>query len=252
MKKLISALGIASLCALPLTSKAAAYIETTVTDGGTITGKVTGSKDYAPKTYRVTKDDAICGEADRVIDFVKISNGALQETVVYLEKVESGKPFPPDVGAGQTIQEKCEFKPFVSVMRNGAKFTSINKDPLLHNVHTYEILGRRKKTIFNVSQPNPGTLSKVVKLKRGGPGMVVECDAHEFMRSYVFVAKNPYFAMVSADGTYKIDNVPPGKYTIKAWHGYLWDQEDKVEVKASGSATVNFTFAGTRPPKKGK
>ena len=69
-----------------------------------------------------------------------------------------------------------------------------------------------------------------------------ECDAHDFMHGFVFVARNPYFAKVAEDGSYTIADVPPGKYTIKAWHGMLKNQKAKVTVDAGGKATVDFTF----------
>ncbi len=72
--------------------------------------------------------------------------------------------------------------------------------------------------------------------------MKIECDAHDFMHGYVFVANNPYFAVVKEDGSFSIDNVPPGKYTIKAWHGMLKNQKGTIEVSAGGSATIDFTF----------
>ncbi|MFC1602431.1 carboxypeptidase regulatory-like domain-containing protein [Pseudomonadota bacterium] len=244
MKKLITALSVAGLCTLPLMGQAAAYKEVAVSNGGTITGKVTlAGKDLAPKKYKVSKDNAVCGEGSREIDFVRVANGSLQDVVVYLDKVKEGKAFPAEVGNGEALQEKCEFKPFLGVMRNGNKFAAINKDPVLHNIHTYELIGRVKKTVFNVSQPDQNTVTKTVKLKKG-VGMKIECDAHDFMHAYSFVAKNPYFAVVKEDGSYSIDNVPPGKYKIKAWHGFLKDQKGKVEVKAGGTATVDFAFKG--------
>ena len=85
--------------------------------------------------------------------------------------------------------------------------------------------------------------NELLKLKRG-TAMKVECDAHDFMHGFVFVAKNPYYAVVGEDGSYTIDNVPPGKYTIKAFHGTLKDQKSKVQVKAGKSMEVNFEFKG--------
>ncbi len=244
MKKLMTVLGVVALCTLPLMSQAAAYKEIIVNNGGGITGKITlTGKDYAPKKYRVSKDNAVCGDADREIDFVRVENGALQDVVVYLDKVKEGKAFSADVGDGSAIQDGCYFKPFLGVMRNNAKFVSINKDPVLHNIHTYELMGRVKKTVFNVSQPDQNTITKTVKLKKGA-AMKVECDAHDFMHAYTFVAKNPYFAIVKADGSYTIDNVPAGEYKIKAWHGFLKDQKSKVKVTAGGTVTVDFAFKG--------
>jgi len=246
MKKLVTALGIAGLCTLPLSGLAAGYKEISVGNGGTLNGKVTfKGEDPAPRVYRVTKDEETCGERERVIDYVRVNNSALQDVVVYLDKVTEGKPFPPEVGDGTTVQEACEFKPFFSVMRNNAKFESVNKDPVLHNIHTYEILGRRKKTVFNISQPEQNTVVGDVKLKRG-VGMKIECDAHDFMHAFVFAANNPYYAVVDENGNFTIDQVPPGKYVIKAWHGLLKEQKAQVEVGSGGSVTVDFEFTKKR------
>lgn len=243
MKQLITALGIAGLCTLPLSGLAADYKAVTVSNGGTISGKVTFSgEDPAPRVYQVTKDEDTCGEKDREIDYVRVNNGALQDVVVYLDKVPSGKPFPAEVETGGTVQEGCAFKPYFSVMRNGAKFESVNKDPVLHNIHTYEILGRRKKTVFNISQPEQNTVTSEVKLRRG-VGLKVECDAHDFMHAFVFVANNPYYAVVDENGSFNIDQVPPGKYVIKAWHGLLKEQKAQIEVSAGGNTTTDFEFS---------
>jgi hypothetical protein len=243
MKTIITALGIAGLCTLPLSGLAAGYQEISVANGGSISGKVVfNGEDPAPRVYRVTKDNQVCGEGDREIDYVRVNNGALQDVVVYLDKVQEGKPFPPELGDGSTVQEGCEFKPYFSVMRNNAKFESVNKDPVLHNIHTYEILGRRKKTVFNISQPDQNTVTGDVTLKRG-VGMKVECDAHDFMHALVFVANNPYFAVVDENGAYSIKDVPPGKYTLKAWHGLLGEEKAQVEVSAGGSITTDFGFS---------
>jgi len=247
MKKLITALGVIGLCALPLTGQSAAYKEAPVDNGGTITGKVSfAGKDEPPKVYKISKDNEVCGTGNREIDYVRVNNGALMDVVVYLVKVKSGKPFPSDVADATIDQKGCEFKPFLQVMKNKAKVAAVNQDPVLHNIHTYALMRGDakgpKKTIFNVSQPEPGTVTKTVKMPGKAPALKVECDAHDFMHGFVFVAKNPYFAKVAEDGTYTIDNVPPGKYKIVAWHGMLKNQKGSVEVKAGDTATVDFTF----------
>ncbi|MCP3670682.1 MAG: hypothetical protein GY814_09670 [Gammaproteobacteria bacterium] len=246
MKRLLASITIASLCALPLLSQAAAYKEIDVSNGGSITGKIIfAGTDLEPKTYTIAKDNKVCGTGNREIDYVRVKDGTLLDTVVYLEKVKQGKAFPADVGDATIDQAGCEFKPFLQVMRNANKIAAVNQDPILHNIHTYELFTGSfkgpKKTVFNVSQPEPNTVIKKVKLRKG-PAIKVECDAHDFMHGFVFVAKNPYFAVVKDDGTYNIDNVPPGKYKIKAWHGFLKNQKAKVEVKSGAAATVDFTF----------
>ncbi len=242
MKKLLISISIAGLGALPLAGQGAAYKEMSVSQGGAVSGKVSfAGKDKPPKTYKISKDNDVCGSGSRKIDYVRVNNGNLMDTVVYLDKVKAGKSFSAELVEAKLDQKGCEFTPFLQVMKNDTKIAAINQDPVLHNIHTYEIIGRTKKTVFNVSQPDPNTVTKKVKLKRG-TAMKVECDAHDFMHGFVFVAKNPYFAKVAEDGTYTIDNIPPGTYNIKAWHGTLKDQKAKVEIIKDGAASVDFTF----------
>jgi hypothetical protein len=242
MKKFIATLALATATAVSMPA-ISAYKVVDVSNGGSITGKInfTG-KDAAPQTYKVAKDTDTCGSESRVIDYVDVKDGALRNVVVYLDKVKSGKKF--DKVDVKIDQKGCAFLPFMSVMTNNSTFEAKNSDPVLHNIHTYEIMGRAKKTVMNVSQPKQGSVTKKkVKLKRGA-GMKIECDAHDFMHGFVFVAKNPYYAVVAEDGTYTIKDIPAGKYKVKAWHGTLGEKKGKATIAAGGSATVDFTFKG--------
>ncbi len=225
-------------------SQAASYTAVEVKDGGSVSGKVTFSgTDPAPKVYAITKDQDVCGTGDREIDFVKVNNGALTDVVVYLDKVKKGKAFGTDHVNGAVDQKGCAFDPFIQIMQNDHDFVAKNSDAVSHNIHTYEMMGRAKKTLFNISQPDQGDITKKIKLKRGA-AMKVECDQHDFMHGFVFVAKNPYYAIVGSDGTYKIEGIPAGTYKIKAWHGTLPDQKSSVDISAGGSATADFAFKG--------
>lgn len=242
MKKALASLAFISATTLSM-SAIAAYKVVEVSDGGSISGKInfTG-KDAAPQIYKVAKDTDTCGTENRIIDYVDVKDGALRNVVVYLDKVKSGKKF--EVIEANIDQKGCEFLPFMSVMTNDALFAATNSDPVLHNIHTYELMGRAKKTVMNVSQPKQNsTTKKKVKLKRGA-GMKIECDAHDFMHGFVFVAKNPYYAVVSEDGTYTISDIPAGKYKVVAWHGTLGEKKGKATIAAGADATVDFTFKG--------
>lgn len=244
MNKAITAISLFAVVSLPMTTVAATYKVIDVTNGGSITGKVsfTGT-DPAPKIYTISKDNETCGTGEREIDFVRVTRGALNDSVVYLKKVTSGKDFSANIEKPSINQEKCGFLPFLSIMRNKDTLQVRNSDPVLHNIHTYEIIGKAKKTVFNISQPPElKTINKTIKLKRG-TSMKLECDAHDFMHGFVFVAKNPYFAVVKEDGSYVIDNVPPGKYKIIAWHGLLGEKKARVTVDAGGKARVDFSFS---------
>ena len=240
-------LATAATCGLALASAAGAagYKVVEVADGGTIAGKVTFSgADPAPKVFAITKDPDTCGTGNREIDYVRVNDGALTDVVVYLTKVAAGKPFPEESATANVAQKGCAFNPFLQVMHNGGEISVLNSDAVSHNIHTYELLGRARKTVFNISQPDQNSvIKKTVKLKRGVV-MKVECDQHDFMHGFVFVAKNPYYAMVAEDGSYRIENVPPGKYNISAWHGTLKARKGKVTVESGGTATVDFAFKG--------
>ncbi len=245
MNRIFSAFSLLVATSLPFVAGAAAYKVVDVSNGGSVSGKVSFSgKDPAPKNFLITKDSEACGDGERLIDFVKVNNGALQDAVVYLYKVKSGKEFSAEINNSSINQKRCEFNPFMGVMKNGDKLNVKNSDPVLHNIHTYEIIGKAKKTVFNISQPPElKEINKQVKLKRGTV-MKLECDAHDFMHGFTFVAKHPYFAVVKTDGSFNIDNIPPGDYTIKAWHGTLGEKKGKVKISASGKANIDFEFKG--------
>lgn len=245
-----TAIGISISAALALLAagawsgaNAAAYKETAVANGGTIKGKISaGSAKLEVKSYTISKNPEVCGTGNRDVPFVRAANGGLLDAVVYLDKVKSGKPFPAGLDKITIDQQKCTFAPYLSVMKNEGTLEATNSDPVLHNIHTYELIGRARRTVINVSQPDKGNVvTKKVKLRKGA-GMKIECDAHDFMHAFVFVARNPYYAVVNGKGEFEIKDVPPGKYTIKVWHGALGEKKGAVNVAAKGTATVNLSY----------
>jgi Polysaccharide lyase family 4, domain II len=235
---LIALLGFASV------ADAAKYKEIEVTDGGTIVGQVSAG-DEAPltKSYTISKDPEICGEGTREVDFVRVKDGMLQDAVVFLEKVKEGKAFAPENLSLTLTQKGCEFSPRLGVMANKGELTALNSDNTLHNIHTYEIIGKARRTVMNVSQPNQGdTVTKKIKLRKGN-GMKIECDAHDFMHSFVYIAKNPYFSVVDENGRFEIGDVPAGTYNITVWHGALGEVEGgEVTVAANGEVTFDLSY----------
>ncbi|MDM8559191.1 carboxypeptidase-like regulatory domain-containing protein [Candidatus Parabeggiatoa sp. HSG14] len=249
MKKSFIALSSLMASALFFPVNSLAYNVVDVTNGGTITGKVTftGSQEEANKhnkMYTITKDTDVCGEGTREINYVDVKGDILNDVVVYLKKVKKGKAWNESEKNVKIDQKACEFMPFFAVMANKGKLTATNSDAVAHNIHTYELIGKARKSQINISQPDQGSeVNKTIRLRRGA-GMKVECDQHDFMHSFVFVAKNPYYAVVAEDGTYQIKNIPAGKYKVATWHGYLKDPkvQKNIAVKAGKTATVNFEY----------
>jgi len=218
--------------------------EIEVTDGGSISGKVlAGSAVEKSKIFTISKDTQICGEGNRTVPFVIIENGTVKNAVVFLYKVKQGKAFPKELMNVTLNQKKCEFTPAFSVIANGGNLTAMNSDETLHNIHTYELIGRARRTAINVSQPNAGDkVTKKIKMRKGA-GMKIECDAHDFMHAYMFVASNPYYAVVGENGEFTIDNVPPGEYKIRLWQGFLGEiKSGKVKVTAGADTKIDLSF----------
>ncbi len=245
MKTAFRMMGLAvALAASAGVAQAAKYKEVEVAGGGVIVGAVSaGDNQAVTKSFTISKDTNICGEGTRDVDFVRVNEGMLLDTVVFLKGVKEGKAFPEELAGLTLVQEGCRFSPALGVMRNKGELTAINADATLHNIHTYEQIGTARRSVINVSQPNKGDeVTKTIKLRKGD-GMKVECDAHDFMHGFVFVAKNPYFSVVDENGSFVISDVPPGKYKLMAWHGFLGEIEaGEVEVSEGGEVTVNLSY----------
>lgn len=254
--KFRSTVSLATVITLLLLSPALAYTAKDVADGGKLSGKVTFKGDVpAPKMFPVEKNPEVCGTGTRELKEVTVgAGGGLAHAVVYFQKVEAGKkwPAPPKNEFGESKdyelnQKACLFTPWIMVVPNKSEVSIVNRDPILHNIHTYELIpsGERfvRVTMFNEAQPTQGyTFKKKIRMRRGDT-VKVECDAHNFMHSYFKVLKNPYFAMSGADGSYSIDNIPPGKYKVSVWHSSLGKVTKDVEITAGGAAELSHEFS---------
>ena len=223
----------------------AAYKTASVPDGAVVSGKVVfKGKVPAPKKLLITKNQDVCGEGYVERQEVKVSrNGGLTDVVLTLEGMKKGKPWAKPADGYLLDQKRCTFIPYLQVIPKGAKLTVVNSDPHLHNIHTYEQIGRARRTLFNVGQPTQGHKVKKTIKPRRGKEIRIECDAHDWMLGWMYVVDNPYYAVVGDDGSYTIKDVPPGKYKLKAWHPILGTKEQKVTVSAKGKVEVNFRFS---------
>lgn len=238
----VSFAGFVFLAFSPFLSEA--YEVVTVSNGGQLTGKITFSGAPPPPVkHLITKDNHVCGKGKVEIREVDVKGGALRGVVVYLEKVKKGKAFSKKAESAVVDQKKCVFEPYILVARNKSKLTIKNSDPILHNIHAYEIIGSVRRSMFNLAQPKSKPLvKKKLRVRRTGH-VRFECDAHNWMLGFMYVAKNPYYAVVGSDGTFQIGDIPPGSYTLKAWHPVLGVQKKKIKVKAGGKASVSFVFS---------
>ena len=128
------------------------------------------------------------------------------------------------------------FVPAAVVVPVGGSVTFPNGDPFFHNVFSYSSAQR-----FDLGR-YPAGESKTVDFP--DPGIVeVFCEVHEFMRGAILVAENPYHAIVGADGSFRMDGVPPGTYTIAFWHPDYRPVRQEVVVEEAGTAWVSVELS---------
>ena len=193
----------------------------------------------APAMAAIQMDgDPYCQQAhDKPVlsnEVVTGPGGTLANVFVYVKDFK-GSVAPPDSPV-VLDQKGCMYDPHVMGVQVGQKFEVKNSDSTLHNVHA---MAETNKS-FNVGQPVPMTSDKTFS----APEVMVrvKCDVHPWMHAYVGVLSHPYFAVSSGSGEFTIHNLPPGTYTIEAWHEKYGAQTQQITVGAKETKPLSFTF----------
>ena len=222
-------------------------------DEGTISGKIsfTGA---APEAKKIdTSADVACASKNPnlVIEDWVVKDGKLANTFVYIKDgtIDGAKKigdytWPAPSAAVVLDQNGCHYKPHVLGVVVNQSISITNSDPTQHNIH---FLATNVNPDWNQSQVN-GAPALSHKLAHAEVMAPVKCNQHPWMKSYVGVMKHPFFAVSAEDGSFTIKGVPPGKYTVVAWHeGGVKGTEKTMEVTvtAKGAATADFAFGAT-------
>ena len=238
------------LVAMPLIAQA----------GGTIKGKVMYSgKPIAAKEFAFSKfpNPAFCkqnpsqkGDDTRLLKEVEVdANKGLKNAIVSVRGIkDKGFKATPHV-----IAKLCEFLPFTGVLVNKGNFIVENtdadpndpksKEGVLHNPHSFDVLGAKSSTLFNIGLAKKGDkLDKKIKMRMARKGSVLrlQCDQHEFMQAWFLPVSNGHFGVSGGDGSFEIKDVPAGKHKVLAWHPVAGNVTMEVEVKDGGTAEANF------------
>ena len=171
-------------------------------------------------------------------DIVTDANGGLENVVVYVADGLAGRTFDSPQQPAVFTQKGCTYAPHVFAMRAGQKLDVVNSDSTTHNIHPQPENNRE----WNKSQP-PGVAIEET-FAREEIAIPVKCNVHPWMKGYIAVFKHPYFAVSSKNGSFDLKDLPPGTYTIKAWHEKLGTMTQQVTVAAGESKTVEFVFKG--------
>ncbi|MCH8312396.1 MAG: carboxypeptidase regulatory-like domain-containing protein [Nitrospinae bacterium] len=244
-------------------AKKAKYEEGEVSGGGSISGVVSFKGDVPPPimedlskgknvefcaTHPDTKEGNI-----RPRQKVVVKDGKLMNTVVFIENITKGKAWPTE-----TVQidfKTCDIFPKVMVIRKTPKgqkeglLTITNQDEeILHNPHGYSVAGASRKTLFNKPLPSKGSSADVTKsFKRfkakKDKHFFLQCDQHNYMEADGRIVWNPYYVISGADGSFKIDNIPAGKYKVTAWHPYVGEVTQEITVNGGAETKADYELA---------
>jgi len=164
-------------------------------------------------------------------------SGVTGESVVYVEAI-AGKTFPAPTEKPLIDQKGLMFMPHIVAVEQGTTVEFLNSDKVAHNVFWISVGGNKKLG------HNLGTWPQGEKrsFKFDNPGAIpLFCNVHPEMSGYIVVSPTPYFAKTDASGTYKIDNVPDGSYTVTAWHEGAKNSSKPVTVAGEGKADFTLT-----------
>ncbi len=169
-------------------------------------------------------------------------NHELKDVVVLLKGV-TGK----STGASATPlvldQKGCEYIPYVAAIQTGQKVLVKTSDPVFHNVDVIPAAPGNGSGAKNAAQA-PGAADITLSFPAEEKFLRFKCDVHPWMFAYVTIVDSPYFSVTGKDGTFKISNVPPGKYTVQAIHrkaNLNTPVEKEIEVK-DGDNKLDFTI----------
>jgi plastocyanin len=212
--------------ATPIDSATAASVSGTVKFDGA-----------APKAAKIDmSQDPNCAGSNTAENVV-VADGKVANVFVFVKDGLGNRTFDVPKDAVTLTQVGCKYKPHVLGVMAGQTIKIVNGDPTTHNIHPAPKDNRE----WNESQaPQAPALEKA--FAREELLLPVKCNQHPWMRMFVNVVKNPFFAVSGPDGKFEITGLPPGDYTIAFVQEKLGEQDQKVTLAAKDSKTVDVTF----------
>jgi plastocyanin len=168
---------------------------------------------------------------------VVADDGGLKNVYVYVSEGLPAGSWPAPDQEVELDQDGCIYIPRVLGLQTGQTLRIRNSDGLLHNVNARPTNQRG----FNISQPTNMTTTRT--FAQPEVMIPVRCDVHGWMVAYIGVQNHPYFAVTPENGTFRIENLPPGEYVIEAWHEQYGTQTQTVTVPESGEARADFQYS---------
>ena len=167
------------------------------------------------------------------------ADGGLQNVIVFVSEGLGDRTFDSPTQPVTMEQKGCMYAPHVVTLRANEELDIVNNDATTHNIHPVPANNRE----WNKAQP-PGTRVDAT-FAREEIAIPMKCNIHPWMRSYIAVFKHPFFAVTDQAGNFALKNLPPGDYTIEAWHEKLGKSAQKLSVGPGATKELEFVFTST-------
>lgn len=222
-----------------VSSPSGPYRVSDVSEAGSITGTVQVAAGAASQIVSIPENlPPGCTGPEKGSD--ASSNGALREAVVWLTDIRTGKGFPSE-RLFDLVNENCLISPRVQPVFAGATLNVGSNDAVLHHNRFINVATGIAEAVapFN----DKGEIIPYDRLLTKTAEYEVVCDVHPWTRAYLVVVDHPYYAQSDANGSFRMDGVPPGTYHIRAWHPSYGIADGTVTVTVGSPAAVTLTVA---------
>ncbi len=208
-------------------------------NGGSIEGVVKYAGATVPKDPLLTlsSETAYCGKSLPARKYL-IKDRKIQNVVVYIVGIKSGKAIPGEPATVTSL--KCDFVPHVTVGYKGKKIVMKTEDPVFHVFDVHASIGG--KELYHVALPEKG--SSVTKTLPKAGLLKLSCYPHPWQHAYVYIFDHPYAVVTDDEGRFVIKDIPPGTYTVEAWHEALGTKKiSEVRVESVKTSTIKLEYS---------
>ena len=227
---------ISTLLVLLSVATAPPYQITALETSGNLRGKVI-VKTPKPVSEKVAvhQDQTACGDWVESNALLISAKKEVANVIISIEKITQGKPLNSAITA--LTQKGCQFIPRVQAISQPGKLVMENQDAALHTANA----SQHQKSLFNAAFPIKGMKIKK-KIKKSGM-VEFSCDAgHHWMKAFVYISPHPYVDVTSPDGTFELPQIPPGTYTLKAWHEVLGEIYSTFTIAPGKTTDLEMRF----------
>ncbi len=225
-----------------LVTSSFAYEALTTVNGGSVAGvvKFTGASVPVDQELTVSSDMQYCGKSLPANRYL-IKDRMIKNAVVYIKEIKAGKAIPSEPLA--VTSQKCAFEPHVAVSFKGNKIVMKTEDPVLHTFDVHASLSG--KELFHIALHEKGS-SLTKTLSKAGL-LELKCYVHPWQQAYIYIFEHPYAVISDENGKFVLKDIPPGTYTIEAWHEALGTIKiTDVKIESGKTNKLNLEYSGEK------